>query len=145
MTDEKSPLEVIEARREARKAELKKQRDAQRAIDLEALNSLEIEYGDENISALDIAFLPGQVTLAAVRTPTSPEVKRYQSRIRPTREGRLGDSSAAAEEIGASCVVYPSKGEQCDALFAARPGLLVNLGMRALDLSTGKAEAEGKG
>lgn len=148
MTDEQtqpelSPLEAVEARRAARKAEIRAQWEAQRIADLEALDALEIELGDSNVAYLDVPFTDGLPTLAAVRCPTSAEVKRYQARVKG-KPDKPGDPTVAAEELGAVALKYPPKGETRDRLLAARAGLLVGLGVLAINLSTGKVAEQGK-
>lgn len=135
--------EKIEAKRAARKAELAKQEEAQAVVDLEALDALEVEHGDACVKSVDVPFTPGLTTIAIVRRPKTPEVKRYQDRIKPQASGQRIDPIKASEEVGLACMVYPV-GEQRDALLAALPGLPVLLGNTALAISTGKAAEEGK-
>jgi len=139
MTD---TLEQIQARRAARKAELAELELEQRAIDLAAIDALEVELGDGNVAVREVPFAIGLPVLAAVRTPNGVEMKRYKDRL--TREGAKADGIRAAEEIASACLVYPT-GEQRTALLAARPALLTALGTAALDLATGRATEEGKG
>lgn len=136
-------LDVIEARRAERKAALEKQRKAQRVIDLEALDTLEIEHGDSNVAAVGVPFTPGMVTMAIVRVPKPAELKRYRSRITPDSKGHMGDMVAAAEEVAAVCRVYPDT-EAYEALCEARPGLHVEMGLKALKLGSGREADEGK-
>lgn len=141
MTDVLDPVQAIEARRAARKAELAKQRQVQLAIDLEAIDAIEVELGDSAVAILDVPYSPGLPAVLAVRCPRSSELKRYQHRLR----GKDPDTAAAAEEIGAVCIVYPPAGELRTALLESRPGLTVQAGTSALGLATGKARDEGKG
>jgi hypothetical protein len=139
MTDS---VEIIEARRAARKEALAAQAKEQRAVDLEALDALEIEHGDSSVRVLDVAFTPGLPTFAVVRCPKGPESKRYKDRL---REGDKPNGIKAADELGASCLVYPPDGPVRAALLAARPMLLTTAGTSAIELASGKAEEEGKG
>jgi hypothetical protein len=141
---EKSPLELAEERRAERKAAANPARDAQRAIDLDTINELEITHGDSNVGVLNLPYSAGLPTIAAVRVPKPAEIKRYRVRITPKHEKDRPDTAAAAEELAAVCVIYPDA-EAYAALCAARPALAVQLGSKAVDLATGKAEAEGKG
>lgn len=134
-------LEEIEARRAARKAKLDEDYRAQRALDLEAIDALEIEYGDNSVAVIDVLYTPGLPTCAAVRCPKPSEIKRYQARLKEAKP----DQAKAAEEIAAVAQIYPPAGEDRDGLHVARPGLLVQLGVAALNLSTGRAADEGKG
>jgi hypothetical protein len=136
-------LEAIEARRAERKAALDVQRKAQRVIDLAALDALEVEHGDSNVATVDVPYSPGLPTLAAVRCPKPPEVKRYRSRVKPDSKGRPGDPVAAAEELAAVCVVYPDP-DAYAALCEARPGIHVQLGVAAIQLAAGRADDAGK-
>jgi len=136
-----SSLEEIEARRAARKEVLAKQREEQRAVDLEAIDALEVQFGDSNIRYVDVPFMPGLPTLAAVRCPKPIEIKRYRATVAPDHKAF---AAKAAEDLGAICLVYPV-GDLRDQLLEARPGLLVGLGMESLGMSTGKAQDEGKG
>jgi hypothetical protein len=136
-------LEEIEARRDKRKAELAELRDMQRAIDLEALDALEVEHGDSNVAYLEVSFTPGLPLLVAARCPKPAEIKRYQERLKPKANGKTGDPIAAAEEIAACCRVYPNAEVYKD-LLEARPGVNVQVGLLALELATGKAHEEGK-
>lgn len=140
MTD---TLEAIEARRAERKEALEKQRLAQLAVDLVALERLEEEHGDSNVARIDVPYTPGAVTFVVVKTPSSAYYKRWKSRVKPDAKGRPGDAVAAAEELASVCRVYPDE-TQYEALCEARPGLHVKVGLEALKLSTGQAESEGK-
>jgi hypothetical protein len=136
-----SSLEEIEARRAARKEAQAKQRDEQRVVDLEAVDALEVQFGDSNVRYVDVPYTPGLPTLAAVRCPKPIEIKRYRATVAPDHKAF---ASKAAEDLGAICLVYPV-GDDRDRLLEARPGLLVGLGIEALGMSTGRAQDEGKG
>lgn len=138
-----NPTEIIEARRAARKAALADQRNAQLAIDLEAIDALEVELGDSNIAVIDIPYTPGLPTCMAVRCPNGPEAKRYKSRIKGAAQNKEVDGIGAAEDVGLVCVVYPDK-ETTAQLVAARPTVLTDCGVAALKMSGGKAVEAGK-
>jgi len=143
-TPELSKLEAIEAKREARKAELAKKYNEQRAIDLEAIDELEIEHGDSNIRVVDVPFTPGLPTCFAGKCPSPDLVKRYRTRVSPKKDGSTDASPmAAAQEVGAACRVYPDA-ETWAKLLAARPGIDVQLGLEVLRLAAGRAQEEGK-
>lgn len=129
--------------REQRKEAHRIAREKQREIDLAALDALEIQHGDEAVRELEIAYAPGLTTNVVVRCPSRSEIKRFQDRLRP-RGDRVPDASAAAEELGAACIAYPT-GEQLAAVLAARPAVLVTAGGAAAQLASGKSDAEGKG
>jgi hypothetical protein len=145
MSEASEKLAALETRREERKERLREQEAEQVLLDLEAIDALELEVGDSNVSVVNVPFSPGMPARAAVRTPTSAELKRYKDRIRPRgAEHRAGDSIGAAEELGRACVKYPA-GNDLAELLEARPGLPMQLGLAALALSKGQSEAEGKG
>lgn len=139
----RTPLEVAEDRRAARKAEALKARNAQRVIDLDAIDALEVEHGDSNVGVINLPYSAGLPTCAAVRAPKPAELKRFRTRVTPKHEKDRPDSGAAAEELAAVCVIFPDA-ETYARLCTARPGLAVQLGSKAVDLATGKVEAEGK-
>lgn len=140
---ERSALEVAEERRAARKAEARKAYEAQRVVDLDAIDALEIEHGDSNVGVINVPHTDGMPTCVAVRCPKPAELKRFRSRIKPKHEKDHPDNEAAAEELAKTCRVYPGP-DAFEALCVARPGLAVQLGSKAIALSTGNAEAEGK-
>lgn len=144
MAEDKSELEIAEERRAARKAEARKAYEAQRVVDLDAIDSLEIEHGDSNVGVINVPFSAGMPTCAAVRCPKPAEMKRFRTRCTPRHEKDHPDSAAACEELARTCRIYPEP-EAFESLCAARPGLAVQLGSKAVALATGNAEAEGKG
>src|SRR5689334_5561321 len=115
-------LEEIEAARAARKAANADAGKAQLAVDLAAINELEIKHGDENIASDVVAYSPDLPCMWAVRTPTDAEVKRFRARVKPGKDGITGDGIAAAIELGSACRVYPDA-EAYRKLLAARPGI----------------------
>jgi hypothetical protein len=133
-------LEQVEARRAARKASLAASREAQRAVDVAALDAAEAEYGDESVVAIDVPFSPGLPTLAVARCPKPVELKVYRARLREATPNPI----KAAEELAANVVVYPS-GDALAGLYAARPGLQVQLGVASLQLAIGREVEQGKG
>lgn len=142
--DKRTPLELAEDLRAARKAEVRKAYEAQRVVDLGAITDLEIEHGDSNVGVINLPYTADLPTLAAVRCPRPAELKRFRTRCIPKHEKDKPDSAAAAEELAAVCVIFPDAATYAK-LCGARPGLAVQLGSKAVDLATGKAEAEGKG
>ncbi len=133
----------VEARRAARKAQLKADEEAQRLTDLEAVDALECEHGDSNIATLRVPFTPGLPVLLAVRCPNPVEVKRYRSEVKAKKDGTPGDNLKAAQDLCAVCLVYPSKEVFAESL-KARPGIDAQLGLLAAGLGAGAANAEGK-
>lgn len=129
-----------EERRAARKEANAKAAAAQREVDLEAIDALEIEHGDANIAIAEITYEAGLPVLSAVRRVNDAELKRYQARLANDPKA----TSSAAAEVGLSCMEYPAKGEVRDALLKARPALTVGLGVLALKLAAGTAIEEAK-
>lgn len=139
-----SKLEEIEARRAARKAELQAQADEQRAVDLEALDALEVRHGDTSVCYVDVPYTPGLPTLVAARVPSPVELKRYRQSLK--LDGQKVDVQAgteAAAQLGAAVREYPEK-DVFSKMCEARPDLAGQLGSRAIKLAQGKAADEGK-
>ncbi len=147
MTDEKpSPLtrkQIAQAARDKRKLELDKLEDEQAGIDLEAINLLEEEHGDNNIAVIVVPFTPGSVTRVATRTPKPEEIKRYRSRIRPKKMGEMPNLHDGAAELAAVTRVYPND-EAWALVLSQRPGLDTQLGLKAANLASGSEEEAGK-
>lgn len=141
-------LERAERVRAERKAGLQKQADEQRAKDLEAINTLEEEYGDTNILMMNVPFTPGHTTCIAARTPNDPEMKRYRYRLKTKKAGDQPDVVAAHEELADVVRVYPLRDPEGDELYsnmrAARSGIHVQLGAASVKLATAREEQEGK-
>jgi len=134
----------MEARRAARKAAAQAARDAQRAIDLAAINDLEIEHGDSNVATLEIPHTDGLPTMLAVKCPPPAYVKRYRDECRARKDGTPGDAIAAAEKLADAMLIYPDA-ETYARVLEARAGVRVQLGVLAIGLAAGRAESEGKG
>jgi hypothetical protein len=143
-----SALDVVQARRRARKDAARKADDDAFAADLEAIDALEESLGDANVDAVRVAYTPGLPAAAAVRCPTPVQFKRYRDRITPRKDARNRDVEpdpyAAAEELAAVCLVYPDK-DVYKQMCAARPGLASQLGAAAVRLAVGAEADEGKG
>jgi hypothetical protein len=137
-------IEEIQKKRADRKAALADQELAQRALDLEAVDALEVQHGDSNIDVVDVAYTPGLPTCFAVRVPTDPEMRRYKSRLKGIANSKDVDAIAAAEELGESCLVYPAADVR-EQMKAARSGALSICGTAALKLCQGRLSSEGKG
>lgn len=145
--DERSPLEQVEARREARKAANRKAAEDQLAKDLEAIDALEAAQGDDEIAVVRVKAPAGMPAAVACRCPKPSELKRFRDRVKPQKDARNRevepDHAKACEELAAVCLLYPDR-EAYDALCAARPGLAAQLGKEAVKLAVGAEESEGK-
>lgn len=146
MENETKPLskkEEIQQRRDKRKADLDKLEEAQAAIDLEAIDALEVEHGYNNIAVIIVPFTPGSVTRVAARTPKPEEVKRYRHRVKPKKLGDVPNAQEGAAELSAVVRVYPDQAAW-DKVLSERPGLDTQLGQRAIALAVGSEEEAGK-
>ncbi len=149
MTDGNMRLAALEEKRAARKAAAEAARDEQLWHDLSAIDEIEVALGDSNVAVLRLPYAKDLPAAVAVRVPTLAEMKRYRDRVRPAKDGRnrdvQPDQVKPAEEIGATCRVYPTDETLFGLLCDARPGLLVQMGVRALELGSAREETEGKG
>lgn len=136
-------IEETEERRAARKAEHQKRRDAQYAIDLEALDMLEVEHGDDLVVRVDTdRYAEGQPTMVVLRLPTAPERKRYEAMVKGKGK-KEGDPLGAAALVADSCRLYPEK-EVFEDLCETFTGLKLNCGVQAVKAAQGQVHEEGK-
>ncbi len=141
----RDPVAAIQERRAARKQELAKAREQQFAKDLEALDALEAEHGDESVAALDVgAWKPGHPSIMVVKSPGGTQLyKRYTDQVR--RAGKNGEAIGKAQELlGESCIVYPSDEKERAAFFDAYPGAKVSAYVRVIKFVELAAEDEKK-
>jgi hypothetical protein len=133
----------IEARRAERKAATQKAREEQYAKDIEAIDALEIESG-EDLETLKVnSFKPGLPTLVGVKAPTADYYKRFAQMIR--KAGQNLEARAHAQDLLAeSCWKYPTDPETRKAMKEAFPGVLVSIAVKAAELAELNSEAEGK-
>jgi hypothetical protein len=121
----------------------------QEAADLVAYETLADEFGEENLSRLNLPYTAGCPTFLVVRTPTAGEAKRYRDQVKPKDFSKAPDTVAPAELLAAACRVYPLRDEAGNALYKLagdkRPGVYTQLGMLALALAQGREADEGKG
>lgn len=150
MSDEvkETRLQAIERKRAEQRAAATAGAEDQEATDLEAIVELEAQHGFNNVAVLELPYLgEGLPVRVAVRAPTAAEFKRYRAKCVPMKDGRNneipGDPFAAAEQLAATCFVYPAR-DVLDTLCAARPGLLVQLGVQAAKLASAEEERQGK-
>ena len=144
MSEASDTIAKLEAERAARKKATADATDTQKAIDLAAINALEIELGDDNLAIVEVPYEPGCVTMVACRCPSSPETKRYRFRARDKQGKRNemipGDPIEAAEELAESALKYPDL-EAFEKVCAARAGLKAQLGSLAITLVLGDAKS----
>lgn len=150
MSEEKqeSPIERLERRRAERAAALQVEKTAQLAKDLEALDALEEEIGQERVARLDIdGWKPGFPTFVVVRAPTgtTPNLyKRYSDKVRSAK-GDHGKIGAALDELGIASIVYPVDAKARAEVLAEFGGVAVSAGRRAVKFVEAEAEDEKKG
>lgn len=141
---EPDDLEKAEAERAERKAKRTPALKAQKAIDTRAISALEEQYGDDAVTAVDVPFHVGHVAKVACRCPSKIELKIYRDSVKTRRDGTPGDAAKAHETIGEQCLIYPDAKAFAE-LAELVPGLLGQLGVYAVALSTGAEEDEKKG
>lgn len=134
----------IENRRAERKAAAAKAREEQYAKDLEAIDAMEIESGEE-LATLKVAnYKPGLPSLVGVKAPSEAYYKRFAQMIR--KSGQNLEARAHAQDLLAdSCWVYPKDDDQRKAMKEAFPGVLVSIAVKAAELAELNADEEGKG
>jgi hypothetical protein len=147
MSEEKKKPET----REERKARIELEKTAQKELDLERINELEIEWGDENIKVLEVNYTEGFPVLLAVRTAKPAELKKYRADMSGALKGVGGKASfdgssanKASENLGTLTCVYPDR-EVLLALAEKRPAILADLGNASVELAKTSLENEGKG
>lgn len=142
-----STIQEIEERRAARKAELAAKKAAQAATDLEALDALEVEHGDDSVAAIEVGrYVENLPTMAVIRAPSAAEYKRFSDQIaKSVQKDNAQQRREAAAMLAASIVVYPADAGARASLFDAFPGLVNSIVIEATKLVEGKAREEGKG
>lgn len=137
-------VEEIEAARAERKAKLAAAKAEQFAADLEALDALELEHGDDKVRRVDLnAWAPGVPTFVVVRMPSPIEFRRYQDQVKTQGNGKPGDVVRATHAVADACIVYPDA-DTYKRVREASPGVHVIAGTTAVDMCAAKAAEEGK-
>jgi len=143
--DAKAKIAEIEEKRAARKVAIAAAREAQFAVDLEALDALESEHGDGRVARLDVErFVPPHPTFIVLRTPSAVQYKRFCDRV--SRASKANDPKArrdAENELGETCWVYPEPDAR-KAMLEEFPGLLLSVAIRAAKLVEANEVEEGK-
>ena len=144
-----SEIEEVRKRRAARKEALRIEEEAQREIDEESLDNLEIEYGDNMIGVQQVKYVSGQATMVIVRGPSSPETQRYRATVAKAQNVKAHDAarkasivSKALDDLAASCVLYPDK-ELFELMCDQRPGLKHLVGNKAIGVALSENEELG--
>jgi len=133
-------IEEIEERRAKRKEAIEKARGAQYEKDLEEVDKLEIEHGDDRVGVLKMpSFVTGLPTLVVVKTPAAAQFNRFRTRVRKAAQNTEA-IGAAKDELAQSCLAYPDAATY-ERMREAWPSIHDNVGLEAIRLG----EAEGKG
>jgi hypothetical protein len=150
MTEKKSAAErlaEIEQRRKERQAAADEARLEQEAIDMEAIDKLEEEYGVEGFVFVRLnSHCPGLPTLAAAVNASGPQLKRYRAEVdvvTKDQQTRVKNTTEASEQLARACLKYPSK-EEYAAMCEARGGLGANLGQALVERAQAKSAADAK-
>jgi hypothetical protein len=143
MTD----LKEIEKRRAERREHHEKARDAQIAIDLEAIDGLEAERGEPLHTMTAPGFKHGAPVKAAFRAPTPTEYKRYCDMVgKAQQKSDAVERRKAQEMLAEACLVYPTaKTDAREAMLHAFPGVLLSLAIEVAKVAELQSEEEGKG
>ncbi len=126
-------VEDVEKRRALRREETAKKKAAQYEKDLDALDALEAEHGEECVAALEVpSFKEGLPTIVVVKSPGGTSFyARYKGIVR--RAGKSHEAIGAAQEmLGESCIAYPADDAVKKALFEAFPGTALSAAVRVL-------------
>lgn len=141
--DSKKKVEEILERREKRKQALADAELAQYAVDLEAIEALEIEHG--RVATIKVAFVEGLPTRAVIRTPSRMEYQRYRDII--AKAGVNKNTKAiteAQDQLSKAIWIYPKDRETQEKMIESAPGLLPSIVIAAGRLADGRDEDEGK-
>jgi len=138
---------------EKNRAERRKAFDAafaeQQGKDLEELDLLEAEHGDERVIRIDlVGWQPGDgaATLVAAKLPRSSEMvfQRFQQKIGGKKATGNTDLDAQ-DQLARSCLVYPAaNSDLLRATLDAAPGILGHVAVQIVNAVQGKAALEGK-
>lgn len=145
MTDS---FEVRMAKREARKAALEAQAEAQHRAELILLDDLEQELGDDNVRGVHT-----RGGLVVIKAPSRPAMAQWRETILKLSEKNSAGKAAASLKLARSCVVAvlaksTGKAERdgaaaaFDALCEECPGVQDLIANEAIKLSGQLAEAE---
>lgn len=146
MSEAKSKIEEIEERRAKRKAGIAEAREVQFAVDLEALDELEIAHGDGAVERLDVErFVPPHPTFVVLKTPSSAQYKRFCDQVsRATKHQDPKARRDAENMLGESCWIYPAEPDARKSMLEEFPGLILSVAIRAAKLVEANEVAEGK-
>jgi hypothetical protein len=138
-----SKLDELEARRAERQAKTRGEQDEQKAIDLEAIMSIEDELGESLIVLACSSWKPGYPALVAFRRATRDEITRYGDVYRG-KGNKEGKPREAAQQLARACRKYPNKDDWDRLLDDLQPGMDTAAGLAITQKAAGVAEEEGK-
>jgi hypothetical protein len=132
-------VEEIEERRAKRKEAIAKAREEQYAKDLEHIDRLEQEFGDDRVTVLSMpSFIAGLPTVVVVKTPLSSIFNRFRSQVRAAGQKTIA-IGAAKDLLASCCVAYPDE-ETYKRMCEEWPSIHDNVGIEAIRMG----EAQGK-
>jgi hypothetical protein len=135
-------IEEIQAARAARKAVGSAAREEQLAKDLEALDALELEHGDDRVVSLELpAHIPGLPTIIVGRCPSKDYFKKFQDMVRRAK-GDLVRIGPATDQLADVCLAYPDA-ETYKQVREAFPAIHDQLATAAAELARAKDSAAG--
>jgi hypothetical protein len=139
MSAETAVIADIQERRAKRKELRARAREEQYAKDLERVDLLEEEHGDDRVAVLETpSYVPGLPTVVVVKTPPAAVFNRFRSMIRKAQKN-MDQMGAAQELLADSCVVYPDA-ETYKRMKDEWPSIHDSVGVEAIRLG----EAKGK-
>ena len=144
MQDAKSKIEEIQARRDAMRAPLAAKEQEQHLVDMEALADAEEEHGFGCVKPLKVhGYKEGVATFAIIKSPGGTAYyRRYLDQLRNAK--KESEKGKAQELLGESCVIYPPKGEEREAMLSAFPGFYICAAIEACKMAELSAEDEKK-
>lgn len=139
-----SKLDEIRAKLDAQADAEAEAREAQEAIDLEALYEAREEHGVTGavIAVKMPGYKEGLPTMAIARRPKPIEFKRFQDQT-AKKDAGTPEAIKAAEQVASICLVYPPP-DTFAKMIEVCPGLKIALGSAAVGLAAAKAQEDAK-
>lgn len=132
-------IEEIEERRRVRKEARVLAREEQYAKDLEQVDKLEEELGDDRVAVLETAsYVAGLPVVVVVKTPSAAIFNRFRQMVRKANKS-MEAMGAAQELLADSCIAYPDA-DTYKRMKEEWPSIHDSVGVEAIRLG----EAKGK-
>lgn len=132
-------IEEIEERRRVRKEARVLAREEQYAKDLEQVDKLEEELGDDRVAVLETAsYVAGLPVVVVVKTPSAAIFNRFRQMVRKANKS-MEAMGAAQELLADSCIAYP-EADTYKRMKEEWPSIHDSVGVEAIRLG----EAKGK-